>query len=55
MFQDTEEVLLAERNAIMTVPVLQRTEGQWRRLHDLEAELGRRHTERNTAPQAGKA
>jgi hypothetical protein len=55
MFQDTEEDLLAERNAIKSIPVLQRTEAHFQRLNALEAELLRRHPEKNAAtPQAGK-
>lgn len=54
MFQDTEEELLAERNTIKAIPVLQRTEGQLQRLNALEAELLRRNPEQHTAPQAGK-
>ena len=43
MSKDTEEEIFAVRNAIKSIPVLQRTEGQLQLLNALEAELLRRH------------
>ncbi len=49
-----EEQIRNEINEITTIPVLQRTEGQLQLLLAYNAELLRRHPERNTAPPASK-
>jgi hypothetical protein len=54
MFQDSEEDLLAERNTIKSIPYHERSTEDKQRLNALEAELLRRHPERNIVPLAGK-
>ena len=46
MDADSEESIRGEISEIKAIPIAQKTEQHFRRLNDLEAEIRRRHTDR---------